>query len=1193
MHFLITAASLNVITSRMFSLFTERLTLRLSNQEDYASIVGSRVGEMDEIAGRGYVRERRQALTFQVALAGVRNEAGQLLGESESVIRVGEHMRKQLKEGDVPELFRIDALPNSLSYRQMLIDALELRSDESFVAQLKDAIAEEWERKLHTKSPEWLRVTIGHASGGGPRELRLEAKSDGVHGLVAGGTGSGKSELLMTLIVGLALNYPPDLLNFVLVDYKGGGAFKQFENLPHCVDIVTNLNKAAVERMFTAIGAEVARRQALNAETNTKDIVDYRAKGLHLTREPYPHLFVIIDEYAEMISDNPEHKEKLESLTRVGRAQGVNLLLASQRPKGVSDQMRANIKLRICLRVEETDTSLEMLRRSDAAFLPGVPGRGYLQAGNENIELIQVAYTGETQIDDRPARVVWPDRPVRDEPSLTDTKLNLNDTVVMVTSELRSGIPTRKPWPAFLPERVSLQSPIYDGQKNTRFTLTRAVGDWLNGETTGLWPGVDWQQDAMQAVVGLVDDPVEARQPPLVLDLKQHLAVFGDTGWGKTSFLRTLMVSLAATHSPAELHMYVLDLGGRNFRTMEDLPHVGAVIYADDETFEERMQRLLDRLTDLVDERQELFSREGVNGLYEYNQQFPDRALPAVLVLIDNVAILRENYDLLVENTIYPLIRRSQASGITFAVTSNGISGLPSKLLTLFGTQFTLKQNDPDKYMDIVGRGAVEFGDVAGRGYIRVDRRPLQLQIALPVGLFTETGADHRREAEELAILGANMRRAWDARATGESARPAPITVLETRPLAAVMSEARPPGRRRIESVLGISGDLSPALLDLKRQARHFIISGPSRSGRTTVLYNWALSLAYRYPPDRVGLVLVDLQRKFADYGGKHRLDELPHVLACAYEATDLDAAVKMLSEVGDLLATSDPPRELFILIDNFDDTAAELEGTAAARELSAVVRRFDREGLHCVIVGGVGSSGFELQRRIRNAGYGVGLRTAESVGALNAARTPTAFRGGAELPVGRGYIVRAGQTTMIQIADPYAIAQPEFSTNGTGGAPSTNGRAGDLDEDELEDATAMALDGWVEAIVAKYAGYESGWAVAAAEASADSVVPPLSPKVAKMGELAQRARTWEALQIQAKPDLEPVLQRRLDEFQPETWRDEAALLEVLRTTLHRNLAGMLGDAGAADMLRAMSAEDVMNQLDSLLPKEETNGVAS
>src|SRR5205823_12819756 len=136
------------------------------------------------------------------------------------------------------------------------------------------------------------------------------------------------------------------------------------------------------------------------------------------------------------------------------------------------------------------------------------------------------------------------------------------------------------------------------------FTLNDAVTNWLNGEAPDLWDGVDWEQGAMQAVVGLIDDPVAARQPPLVLDLKQHLAVFGDTGWGKSSFLRTLMVSLAATHSPAELQMYVLDLGGRNFRSLEDFPHCGGVSYADDETFEERMQRLLERLTDIIEERQ-------------------------------------------------------------------------------------------------------------------------------------------------------------------------------------------------------------------------------------------------------------------------------------------------------------------------------------------------------------------------------------------------------------------------------------------------------------------------------------------------------------------------------------------------------------------------------------------------------------
>ena len=170
--------------------------------------------------------------------------------------------------------------------------------------------------------------------------------------MIAGGTGAGKSELLMTLIVGLALRYDPTILNFVLVDYKGGGAFKPFETLPHVVDIVTNLNKAAVRRVFTTISAEMQRRQKLNADTSTKDIIEYRRKGLHLTREPFPHLFIIIDEYAEMITDSPEFKDELDSITRVGRSIGVNLLLASQRPVGVSDQMRANIKYRMCLRVE-------------------------------------------------------------------------------------------------------------------------------------------------------------------------------------------------------------------------------------------------------------------------------------------------------------------------------------------------------------------------------------------------------------------------------------------------------------------------------------------------------------------------------------------------------------------------------------------------------------------------------------------------------------------------------------------------------------------------------------------------------------------------------------------------------------------------------------------------------------------------
>ena len=165
---------------------------------------------------------------------------------------------------------------------------------------------------------------MGLMAGNKARSLVFSAKRDGVHGMVAGSTGSGKSELLISLITGMALNYDPSVLNFVLVDYKGGGAFSEFVALPHCVDIITNLAPDGVTRMFTAIQAEMRRRQALNVETKTKNIVEYRQKGLHHVK-PYPFLFIIIDEFAEMIADRAEFKGELESITRVGRAQGISI----------------------------------------------------------------------------------------------------------------------------------------------------------------------------------------------------------------------------------------------------------------------------------------------------------------------------------------------------------------------------------------------------------------------------------------------------------------------------------------------------------------------------------------------------------------------------------------------------------------------------------------------------------------------------------------------------------------------------------------------------------------------------------------------------------------------------------------------------------------------------------------------------
>ena len=1070
-HVAITCNRLNVLSSKLYSLFTERYTLRLSDPDDYSGIVGMTMPEIDEIPGRGYTRVDRMALSFQVALPpGAVDDQGLVRGEARQIRAIGQQMFAHIEQSSqhYRQPLRIDALPKSSSFRQILIDERGMSQDQSrFLDELHATTAHLWQHNAAAEHADWLKLTLGITSGNRRRTLSLEAKKDGVHGMVAGGTGSGKSELLMTLIVGLALNYSPDILNFVLVDYKGGGAFKPFDRLPHCVDIVTNLNTAAVARMFTAINAEIRRRQALNVETGTKDIVEYRARGFHKTREPYPHLFVIIDEYAEMIDQNDEYLRQIESITRVGRAQGINLLLASQQPKGVTDQMRANIKLRLCLRVEQLETSRELLRRPDAALLPnGMPGRGYMQIGNENLELIQVAYTGENQPDNRAARVAWPDRPQRAIAGDGDVP-KLFDMAVQIALELVGGQAAPKPWPAFLPSAVTLETQINDAQRNRQFKLLGVVTDWLNGDTDSLWTSLDWHSAALRPVVGLLDDPAEARQEPLQFDLsRNHLAVFGDSGMGKTSLLRTIMVSLAATHSPDDLHFYVIDLGGRNFRSLEALPHVGAAIYADDETFDERLLRLLDFLGQTIDERQQRFSSADCSNLADFNTRFPADALPAIVLMIDNIAALQENYEALIDVLLMPLARRSLSVGITIIVATNLPTQMPSRLYGLFGERITLKQASTDTYLDIVGRGAVELGETPGRGYIRRDRRPLTLQAALPLGLLNAEGRPLRPEAEELRHLSATMQQLAATR--GQRTQPNRVRILpELMPLRSALEHAPAVQPRRIQSVLGQGGNLQPALVDLRQSGPHFLIVGPPLSGKTTTLQTWTLTLAARYAPDTARLVLIDFQQTLYDYGGDHTLADLPHTLACVGEIEQVPQLVAQLQAECAAMVASEAEGGIFVLIDNFDDFSDEIERQhELANELVLLLRRFGRNGLHFIVAATPEGSPSEFRRRIQSANFGLGLRTAAAIETLRVMRTPAALRD-KELPIGRGYLVKSGQTSLVQIATP---TEP-------------NGNADTNADPSL--LAAQALDHWVEQVQAAYPGQQVTW-----QAPAEAVQP-------------------------------------------------------------------------------------------------------
>ncbi|RME52990.1 MAG: hypothetical protein D6790_18150, partial [Caldilineae bacterium] len=913
-------------------------------------------------------------------------------------------------------------------------EAMQVPLDERWWDRLKEAVEERWRITDKAENAEWLRVPIGVISGNRPRFLHLAATKDGVHGLVAGGTGSGKSELLMTMIIGLALNYSPELLNFVLVDFKGGGAFQPFEQLPHCVSVVTNLNESAVERMFTAINAELRRRQALNQQTNTRDIVEYRRRGLHHTHAPYPHLFVIIDEYAEMIDNYPDYRAELESITRVGRAQGVHLILASQKPKGVTDQMRANIKLRICLRVEEPETSRELLRQPDAAQLPGIPGRGYLQVGNDSLELIQVAWSGEDVSRSLAPAIIWPERRTAPSAEPEETVSPAREAVeapffahaVELAAQIWRDRLVAKPWPDALPRFLSLQSPWTHPTSGETQVLEPRLTHWLNGEDDPvLWSGVDWQQEAFCAPVGLVDDPREARQFPLMVELRRsHLILLGDAGYGKTTFMRALLTALAVSHGPHELHAYIVDMGGRNYGSVQGLPHVGAVLYADENTFEERFRRLLKYLNAVQRERQQ---RLGEESIFAYNQRHPADPLPLLLVMIDNFAELQQNYEALLENELLPLLRTSLTVGIAFVAAANQPSDMSSKLYRLFGQRITFHQRDRDRYQDIVGRGAGELEELPGRGYIRWEGRPLQFQGATPTGLPGDGDLGAQGEGRDLRLLAEIMGDRAACLDLSPAQRPKPIEALATYLSLEDLLAAAPPGRRQAHIPLGLDEDLRPAHMDLERAGKHFPILGRPLSGRTTTLYSWVFALAECYDPAQAALVLVDLRRSFVNYGGQRTLGDLPHTLACITEAEALPPVVERLQAEGKALQEGHSTRRIFVVIDNFDDLHEELQQQAVYSGLAEVARRYGQDGIHFVVAASAIDTSSPLRRPLAAANYGIILRSLDLLHSNNVLRVQRTPRNApAELVPGRGFLVRAGSFRYLQIASPYPDMDPE-----------------------------------------------------------------------------------------------------------------------------------------------------------------------
>ena len=576
-----------------------------------------------------------------------------------------------------------------------------------------------------------LQTPVGVDTAGDLFFLDLHEKFHGPHGLVAGMTGSGKSEFIITYILSLAVNYHPDEVAFILIDYKGGGlagAFEDKENgikLPHLAGTITNLDGAAIKRSLVSIQSELRRRQAVFNEARrisregTMDIYKYQ----HLYRmkvvpEPVPHLFIISDEFAELKTQQPEFMEQLISAARIGRSLGVHLILATQKPSGVvDDQIWSNSRFRVCLKVQERADSQDMIKSPDAASLSQT-GRFYLQVGfNELFALGQSAWCGaeyqpsdtaeestdtSIQVIDNLGHVKLEVKAAKKQKRI-DHKIKQIVAVVQYLSDLakEEGIEVKSLWLEPIPEYIFVE------QLEEKYQL-KDKGLFLN------------------PVVGEYDDPFNQKQEALTIPLSEagNCLVYGSTGSGKATFLTTLCYSLLKNHTAEELNLYLMDYGAETLKLFEGAPQIGGIVTASEGEKTERLFRLLNQEMEL---RKNLFSEYG--GDYVSYCKSSQPKLPNIVVLLNNFSGFTEQYEEYQEE--FNLLSRDGVKyGIYFVVTASGTNAVRYRTTQNFRIVFSLQLNDITDYPVVIGRtDGILPSKYKGRGLINLGR-VYELQIA-------------------------------------------------------------------------------------------------------------------------------------------------------------------------------------------------------------------------------------------------------------------------------------------------------------------------------------------------------------------------------------------------------------------------------------------------------------------------------
>ncbi len=590
-----------------------------------------------------------------------------------------------------------------------------------------------------------LAAIIGVRAGNEAFSLDIHEKYHGCHGLVAGTTGSGKSEFLQAYILSMMINFSPNEVNFVLIDFKGGDMARPFLKAPHLAATISNLSENTLYRALVSLEAEVKSRQrTINTAAQTLGVDKLDINSYHRyfkerrIQQPLPHLIIVIDEFAQLKSQHPEFMAKLIDIAQVGRSLGIHLILATQKPSGVVDpQIWSNSRFKVCLKVTDKQDSLDMINHPEAAMIK-LPGRAYVQIGYDEIfEQIQSGYSGadyvakDKYIDDESATVSLINAPgeklrsVKDVPaSISGTKkTQLEEIVAEICSlGLKQGLQSRQLWLPPLPNAMVYES------------CDKQYVQWVPEKCDQLPPG--------RAICGMMDLPAQQVQIPYSVDFlaSGHLAVYGSSGSGTSTFVQTLAYAMALRYSPEWFNLLVMDFDGGSLITLSNMPHCVGYVSGEDEG---GIEQALNHVQSMINERRTLFAKHNCANYESYIASSGNK-LPVVLMVLDNYAVFRESM-YKQEDKLIRLIAAAKSCGIYAVITGNSKSAIYYRVMDHMANRIVLTMNDSGAYRDILNvQTPVKPDGTKGRALALYEGKAVEVQIAVPFDCDSEAERNKR-----------------------------------------------------------------------------------------------------------------------------------------------------------------------------------------------------------------------------------------------------------------------------------------------------------------------------------------------------------------------------------------------------------------------------------------------------------------